>query len=302
MITVLTGENSFEIDREVRRIVAGFHGTPERVDGVGLVLRQVPDLLMGATLFAEKRLVIIKNLSENKTVWADFADWLPRVSDDIELVLVEPKPDKRTKTYKELQKVATVREYKPWGERDASKAEQWVQAEAQAEGVQLDAKLARLLVERVGVDQWALAAALYKLAVLDTVTPEVIADVIESNPSENVFQLFDAALRGDSRQVRDMLATLELTEDPYRLFGLLSGQAFQLAVLANADKPSGEVAKDIGAHPFVLSKLTSHAKRLGAGGVRRIVRAFAEADHRLKTSVAEPWIVIEGLLQKVAAL
>lgn len=299
MITVLTGENSFEINREVQRIISEFDGIPERIDGAELELRQLPDLLMGAMLFTDKRHVIIKNLSENKAVWADFADWLPRVSNDIELVLVEPKPDKRTKTYKELQKVAAIREYKLWGERDTAKAEQWVRAEAQAEGMQLDAKLARLLVQRVGVDQWALAAAIHKLAVLDVVTSEVIADVIEANSSENVFQLFDAALRGDGQRVHDMLATLEVTEEPYRLFGLLSGQVFQLAVLASADKPGGEVAKDIGAHPFVLSKLAPHAKRLGAGGARRIVKALADADYHLKTSAAEPWIVIERALSVV---
>lgn len=112
MITLLTGENGFEIERALKRIVTDFEGTPEKIDGSELELRQVPDLLMGVSLFADKRLLIIKNLSENKAVWADFGDWLERVSDDIHLVLVEPKPDKRTRTYKDLQKAAEVKEFK----------------------------------------------------------------------------------------------------------------------------------------------------------------------------------------------
>lgn len=141
MITLLSGENSFEIDRELKHLVTEFDGRAEKIDGSELELRQLPDFLMGMSLFAEKRLVIIKNLSENKTVWVDFADWLERVSDDIHLVLVEPKPDKRTRTYKDLQKAAELKEFAPWGERDSLKAEQWATDEAKRLGFVLNKDL-----------------------------------------------------------------------------------------------------------------------------------------------------------------
>jgi DNA polymerase III delta subunit len=121
MITLLTGENSFENERALQRLVAASTVSIERVDGASLEMKQLPDLLMGATLFADKRLVVIRNLSENKSLWNDFGTWLPRVSDDIHLVLVEPKPDKRTKTYKDLQKVASIQESKAWTDRDGMK-------------------------------------------------------------------------------------------------------------------------------------------------------------------------------------
>jgi len=299
MITLLTGENSFEINREIERIITVFDGQVERIDGSELELRQIPDLLMGSSLFAEKRLVIIKNLSENKSVWTDFGTWLERLSDDIELVLVEPKPDKRTKTFKELQKVAEVRELKPWGERDVRIAEEWASVQAKEMGFELSAGLAGKLVERTGVDQWRVFHGLEKLSVLDEVTSEIIEEVIDPNPIENIFQLFETALKGDGAEVRTMLQTLELTEDPYQLFGLLSGQAFQLAALSVADKPSNEVAKDIGAHPFVVSKLSSYAKKLGKSGAKKIVAAFADADAGMKTTATDPWLRIEQALFKV---
>lgn len=302
MITLLTGENSFELERALKKIVASFKGTVERVDGSELELRQVPDLLMGGTLFAAERLVVMKGLSDNKAIWATFGDWLPRISDDVHLVLIEPKPDKRTKTYKDLQKVARVQEFKLWGDRDGATAEKWAQVEAEALGLSLDAAGARLIVARTGVDQWLLYRALEKLAVLDEVTPEVIADVIELNPAENVFNLFETALRGDSKGVAQMVRTLELAEDPYRVFGLLSGQAVQLLALTLSDKSSAEVAKDVGAHPYAVSKLSSFAKKLGATGSKKIIAAFAEADTAMKTSAAEPWLLIERALLKVASI
>lgn len=302
MITVLTGENGFEISREAQRLIDDFEGVPEKVDGASLELKQLPDLLMGATLFADKRLVIIKGLSENKTLWDNLVEWLPRISDDVQLVLLEKKPDKRTKTYKELQKIANVHELKLWSERDTPQAEKWIEEEADRLGLRLDKKSIRFLVERVGVDQWLLFQALSKLAVLDEVTTEVIEEVVEANPSENVFNLFDAALKGDAPKVARMIETLQLTEDPYRLFGLMSTQAFQLLALGIGDKPSAEVAKDLGAHPFALSKLSPHAKRLGAAGTKKVFAAMVEADSAMKTSAADPWLLIERALIKVATL
>lgn len=302
MITVVCGENSFENERVLRSITAAFGGTAQRVDGSTLDTKQLPDLLMGMSLFAEKRLVIIRGLSENKALWADFDDWIARVSPDIHLVLVELKPDKRTKTYKDLLKAAEVHESKPWTERDGSAAEQWAAKEASTLGFELDKKCARLLVQRVGVDQWLLYQALEKLVVAEAVTPEIIEEIIEPNPTENVFLLFESALKGDAKKIKKMLATLEVTEDAYRLLGLLSGQAVQLAVLAVSDAPSASVAKDMGVHPYALSKLAPAAKRLGRSGGKKVVAAFAEADEASKSSAADPWLLVERALIKVACL
>lgn len=301
MITVLVGENSFEIDRAKRALVQRFDGGAETFDGSDIELKQLPDLLMGGTLFATERLVIIKNMSDNKTIWPVFGDWLPRISDDIHLILIEPKLDKRTKTYKDLQKVATITEYKPWSERDTAQAEQWVAGEAKVLGCEIDRDAIRLLVRRVGVDQWLLHQALYKLAVYDTVTQELIMDAIDANPVESVFEVFEAALKGDTMRLKQILTTLAVTEDPYRLFGLLSGQAFQLAAVAVADGRSDtEVAKDIGVHPYGLGKLSGYARRLGRAGVRQAIDAFSEADSVMKSSATDPWLLIERALIKVS--
>jgi DNA polymerase III delta subunit len=99
-----------------------------------------------------------------------------------------------------------------------------------------------------------------------------------------------------------MVTTLELNEDPYRLFGLLSSQGFQLAALSITDKASGEVAKELGAHPFVLSKLAPHARKLGPLGARKLIEALAEADSGMKTSSGEPWLLVERALIKIARI
>ncbi|MEP7205100.1 MAG: DNA polymerase III subunit delta [Candidatus Saccharibacteria bacterium] len=301
MITMMTGDNTFETERAIRAIVDRFGGDAERTDGSRLEVKQLPDLLMGTTLFADKRLVIISDLSDNKDVWANFSDWLPRISDDIEVILVDPKPDKRTLTYKALKKQATIIEAAAWTDRDVAKAEKWLVAEATRLGLELESKHAQLIVRRVGTDQWQLLHALEKLVLADRVTVDVIEAIIDANPAENVFNLFDAALGGNRKKVTEMVRGLEMTEDPYRLFALLSGQAFQLAAVVAAG-PGDNVAKDFGVHPYVISKLLPAANQLGRGGAKKIITAFAKADDDMKLSRAEPWLLIERALMKVATL
>jgi DNA polymerase III delta subunit len=298
MITWFTGENTFDIQQAVKAAVDVFDGTAERVDGSTLQLKHIPDLLMGGTLFADKRLVVIKDLSANGGVWEKLPEWIDRISDDIDLILIDAKPDKRTTGYKEVKKRVVLKEFPVWGERDQAIAETWLLKAAETLGLKLDKKLAHHIVERVGLDQWQLANGLEKLALLETVSVETIDNAIDPNPSENVFLLFELALDGRRQDIHDMIRTLELQEDPYRLFALLSSQAFQLSAVASAtsdDNPS----KDFGIHPYVAGKLSRHGKKLGQRGAARILRSFARADADMKISRGDPWLLIERALLEV---
>lgn len=299
MITLLIGENSFEIQRALNAIVDDFDGTVEKIEGSELQVSQLPDILMGVSLFADKRVVIIRGLSENKTVWPVFGDWLSKISDDIHLVLIEPKPDKRTVTYKALKENADVHEFLVWTDRDMAKAEKWAVNEAEKMDISIDKKCVQSLVQWVGIDQWQLFHALEKLALTDTITVESIKNIIEPNPAENVFNLFETALRGDAKTLGEILKTLEKTEDVYRLTALLMSQVFQLAAIVSSIK-TDNVAKDFAIHPYVVSKLSPIAKRIGKSGVSKIISIFTELDDDMKLSRADPWLLVERALIKVA--
>lgn len=298
---MLIGENSFEVERALKKITGDFDGAVEKIDGADLKLSQLPDILMGLSLFSDARTVVVRSLGENKAVWSVLGDWLPKISDDIHLVLVEPKPDKRTTTFKALQKNTTISEFLPWEDRDISKAEKWVESEAKNMGIQLNKKCIQTLLEWVGIDQWALFHALEKLALTDEITPETIKEVITASPYENVFNLFETALRGDSAGVSKMIKTLEQTDDVYRLSALLSSQAFQLAAVVSA-QTGDSVARDFGIHPYVVQKLTPAAKKLGKAGVSKIISIFTELDDDMKISKADPWLLVERALIKVATI
>lgn len=301
MITLLIGDNSFEIERALSEMTKGFTGVAEKLDGSSLQLEQLPDILMGNSLFATTRMVIIRGLSANKSIWSVFGDWLSKISDDISLILIESKPDKRTATFKALKEKANIIEFESWTERDIAKAEKWVMTEAKKLGFDLDKQNAQILVQRVGVDQWQLSHALDKLSLSDVVSADVIKNIIDASPTENVFNLFETALHGDAKELKNIFQTLEKSEDVYRLSALLFTQAFQLAVITSATK-SDNVAKDFGIHPYVVSKLETVAKRIGKKNVSKVILIFAAMDDDMKLSRAEPWLLVERALMKIANL
>lgn len=299
MITLLIGDNSFETQRALDQIAASFDGVVERIDGAALQLNQLPDILMGISLFATARTIIIRGLSENKVIWPVLADWLSRISGDIHLVLVESKVDKRNAAYKALKKTAIIKEFYAWGEKDVYQAEKWLLSEAKKQGIALNTKCVQLLVSRVGVDQWGLFNAIQKLSLTDIISPETIMDFIDASPAESVFSLLEAATNGDTAKLRSVLLTLEKTEDIFRLTALLFSQVFQLVAVSAAERGDSPI-KDFSIHPFVFKKMNSLSKRLGKSKISKIINIFAECDDDMKISRAELWLLLERALMKVS--
>lgn len=294
MIYLLTGDNTFEIEQKLTELTDGFDGEVERVDGTSIDTNRLADLVAGGTLFSTKRMVVIRYLSENKSLWSALGDWLNRLSDDVTLVLVDPSADKRTKTYKDLAKKSSVHEYKLWRDYDTAKAEKWV-----LDRSNLDPRSARSLVARIGVDQWALHNALEKLSVLDEITPEVIEQAIEASPHESAFQLLDAALAGEASRVSAMVRDLELHEDPYRVLGLLSSQVFAMCLLSSTDAAPAVIASEAKISSYTLQNLASKARRMETSKIKRSVDWLAKADEATKSG-DEPWLAIETALLHIA--
>lgn len=300
MIRVLVGDDSFAIRERLLQIAEDFGGVFEKVDGTTLARRDLPDLLMGSTLFSEKRLVVIYNLSQNSSLWSALPDWLERVSDDVSLVLVEEKLDKRTQSYKVLNKNSEITEFKTWSDRDINEAVAWLQTRA----VKLDAGLSRKIVQRIGMDKWALDNALETLSLVEgTLTDEILADLLPAKVSDNVFSLLEQALSGSggSRRALETLRRLETSEDPHKLLALLSTQIFQLLAVASAgvgDNPE----RDFSMHSFVVSKMRQLTRGLNTRQLRRIAEAVASADIESKTTGVDSWITTERLLARLSQI
>lgn len=292
MITLLTGPNSYAIAEAIRERTRIFDGEVEKLDGAELEPRNLPDLFMGASLFSTQRLIVLRGTSANKTLWTELEQWIERVPSETEIILVETNPDKRTKTYKLLQKHATITEY---SEPNEAELAAWLQAQARARGVELQTDLLRYFIGYVGRDQWRLMSEFDKLLLADKpLSKELIQDIAEPYPEATAFELLDAVFSGSESRVNELLALLREREDPYQFFGLLSSQVLALfAIVSGGSRRPDEIARDMALHPFVVRKLGSVANKLGKKSIERLIDALAHADERIKTTGVDPWRQLE---------
>lgn len=306
MIYFLYGSNTYEIDRGLTALLAGLSKkypdvTPERLDASEVDSTSLPDILQGTNLFNERRIVILRSPSANKSLWTALEPYIERVSAETDLIVVDPSVDKRTKTFKALQAAAQTHEYTEFAPRNASALQKWLGDEAKRQNLELSRESITLLIDRVGYDQWPLANAISKLALVQDGSPERIRDLIELSPSANAFELFEAALRGEGERVQAMIADLQLTNDPHAMIGLLGTQCYQLALVAYSTKTPVELGKLIGSSPYPLQKLNPVVRRLTKTQVQLAVEAITECDRDLKHSVAPPWTLVSRALMKISA-
>ena len=297
MIYLIFGDNTFETERRVKELAAKFDCETEKADGSELTPEQLPDLVAGVTLFSSQRLIVIKQASQNKPVWTALGEWFEKgVENDI--ILVETSLDKRTKTYKWLQKNAAVTETK---ELKPFEAAAWLVETAQERGVSLARDTAAYLVEYVGVDQWQLSGELDKLVLSgQPVTKEKIQQLVESSPQATSFELLDATFRGQDERAENLFAVVSRQEDPYMFFGLLSSQIYAAALMAHARGMSPEsVAKAAGMHPFVLKKIQPLAQSLTRQQLRELTLRLAELDSNIKSRSVAPWTQIHSFLRSL---
>ncbi len=165
---------------------------------------------------------MLRQLSEHKELWAKLGEWARDVSVDTTLVLVEAKPDKRTKAYKTLARAGEVIAAEPLTERTRSAAETWLRDLARAQGVEISRAQAANMVSRAlisnetsriaEVDQLQLAHAVKALVNVDSVTDEVIATVLPPAREFSVFDILELAARRDVRATQKALSELRATD------------------------------------------------------------------------------------------
>jgi DNA polymerase-3 subunit delta len=299
MIYLIHGENAYLQEQELQKITQTTGLAPERIDVDTLTLNALADIVRGGSLFTEKRLVVIRELSSDITLFGKLAEWAGEVSSETTIVLLERKLDKRTKAYKAIIKAAKVVAADPLTERDMRMAEEWLNKLAKQYSVPISLAQAKQMVERsliAGekvssriVDQMQLAHALKTLAGAKEVTDEMIATVLPQAIGDTVFDMLDIAARRETARLDALLSDMARTEDGHRVLAMLCGQWAQLAAVATLGGASQSSATELGLHPFVAKKMQETAGKFAMNDIRTLTQLIADLDADTKTSRVTPW-------------
>lgn len=310
MIYLIYGENIYEQELELHKLIAASVAQPEHIDVDNLTMNGLADIIRGGSLFDSTRLVIIRGLSSNAPLFNKLVEWESEVSDETTLVLIESKLDKRTKAYKMLSKSAEVVRAEPLLERDDMMAEEWLRGLAKSYGVKLSPSQVSQMIRRslvVGekpttriIDQMQLLHAVEALGGCDDITDESIATVLPPAVTDTVFDLLNIATGREVARVNEILSELTLIEDGHRVLALVMGQWSQLVMVAALGGAPSKIASDIGMHPYVAKKLQDVARHFSRRELQELTELAARLDVGTKLSQMTPWDAIYRLLYAIA--
>lgn len=305
MITALTGNNSFLLKAELDKRILDFTSEHtdmglERLDGEEAEYQRMVEAMQNLPFLADKKLVVLRGPSANKEFTEKFENLLPTVPDIIDVIIYEPKLDKRSAYAKLLQKKTDYKLFDELGERDLPK---WLVDEAKSRGGSLGLGDAVYLVNRVGANQQALSNELDKLLNYDPkITHQTIDLLVDEAPQSTVFQLLDAAFAGNPKR------TLRLYQDqraqrvePQAILPMLAWQLQTLAVIKTAGKKSlDQIAKESKISPFVLRKSAGVAGKLTLKRLKELVHELHELDVAFKSTNIDADDALQNLLLTIA--
>jgi DNA polymerase III delta subunit len=209
---------------------------------------------------------------------------LEGVPEMTDLVIVEPKLDKRLSYYKTLKAKTDFREFK---ELDARGLATWAMSYIKGQGGSLAANDAKLLIDRVGVNQQLLQNELNKLlAYNEHITKDAILALTESLPQSTVFELLDAAFSGNTQRALELYREQRaLRVEPQLIVGMLAWQLHILAIVkASGARSSNEIAQSARLSPYVVQKSQGLVRRLSMPRLAQMIAELLHIDIALKKS------------------
>ncbi|HXE10247.1 MAG TPA: DNA polymerase III subunit delta [Verrucomicrobiae bacterium] len=305
MVITLTGDNTFALYQEFRRLIDGYvaaHGDLglERLDGDGLTPARIQEALTSPPMLTDKKLVVLREPGTNKQITEQIEQLFSDISESTDVIIVEPKFDKRLTYYKFLKKQSDFREFPML---DPAGLARWLTAVAKERGGSIGAGDARYLVERVGTDQQLLNNELEKLLLYDSaVTHRTIDLLTDATPQSTIFQLLEAAFAGRTKGALRLYAEQRaLNVEPPQIIAMFAWQLHVLAVVKTAgDRGADAIAREAKLNPFVVRKTQALARDLSLARLKTLIDELVSIDVRIKRTNTDPDEALQHYLLTLA--
>lgn len=302
-VTLVTGKEEFLSERTVQAVkaaVRAYDAEAEVSDAdAGSLSASSLGELSAPSLFSAIRCVVVRSLENlpDESV-PGILEYAAAPADDVALVLVHGGGAKGSGTLTKLRKLTAVVELKS-AEPRPSEYPSFVTVEVRGHGGQIDGPGAAFLVQAVGQDLRALAAAADQLAsdfAGRRIGEDQVRQYFGGRAEVKNYQIADAMLAGDRvKAFEELRWALETGSSPVYVLSAVAAQVRSLAhhVAGNRDR---------GLPDWKARQLGAQARGWSAEGLGRALQAVAAADADLKGRAGDAPYTMERLILTIAAL
>lgn len=298
----LYGNDEFAITRRLKEFEADFTDPASadlntaRLDASVMGSDELNNAVNAMPFLAPKRLVSLANPSGKYTKLNQrkkFKEFVGKVPETARLVIhetMEPRDVKKHWLVNWAAKNSAVVKTQAFMLPRQWEMAGWIVNETKNQGGEIEAPAAAKLAEMVGVNTRQAGQEIAKLLAYVNWERQVRLQDVEAvcivTAQESVFDFVDALAAGNGKSAQRLLQRLLESEDAFALWGMVVRQ-FRLLLMAREvlDSHGGkeEVAKALGAHPFVAEKMTGQARAFTLPVLERIYHKLLEIDEGIKT-------------------
>jgi len=308
MIYFIYGEDSYRAKKKLGEIIEGYkkvHKSGLNLIYIDAINNDFNDLLNNfrtTSMFAEKKLVILKNVFSNSKFQEEFLDEIKKISElkDIAVFFEDAPVDQRTKFFKALQKYAKCQEFKPL---QPAMLKKWMATEAAKYNSKIDFEAENMLINFAGNNLWQMANEINKLANYKKEGIIVRADVellVRPNVENDIFKTIDALASKNKQQALSLLHKhIENGDNCLYLLSMVAYQFRNLLIVKELIDKKKSLA-GCGLHPFVAQKSSYLCSQFSMHELKKIYQRIFEVDSDIKTGKIEPELALDLLVAELS--
>lgn len=305
-IYLLYGTETYDVENYVEKMKKCFSNLEAGVNFFVLdktSLDSLQDICDSVSFFGLEKLIVIKNtgLKFNKEIFENINN------PELVIVITEESVDKRTSEYKYLTKKAVCVEFNKLNERDAIF---FVKRMLNAYKINVSDDVAKYLVSVCTEDKQILINEFRKIVAYlnegDNLTKEVIDKICSKTLDAKIFDLMDNIITKKKQEAILLLEDM-LAQNTY--IGIITSmlfkqikQIYQIKLMENKIKEDGinvDIAKELGIHPFVYSKLKSASSLYTLEHLEKLMLDFDEYDEASKTGKVDIVLGLKTIILKI---
>ena len=311
MIYFIYGQDSYRSKRKLEEIVLGYKKVHK--SGLNLIYidakeKDFEDFYSNfkiASMFAEKKLIILKNVFIDKKFQEDFLENIKSIESlkDIVIVYENEKVDERIKIFKSLEKYAKCQEF---GCLSAANFKKWILGEFEKSGAKINPDALDLLIEFVRNDLWQMANEINKLSNYkenSTIEKTDVELLVKPNIENDIFKTIDALASKNKKLALGLLHKhLEDGDNTLYLLSMIAYQFRNLLVikeLQDLGDPYPMIVRKSGLHPFVVQKSFHLCGQFSMEQLKKIYQNIFQVDLDVKIGKIEAETALDLLLAKI---
>lgn len=287
MVVVLTGQNDYSLQEKLQVLVNEFrkkHGESiERFDASEINKTDgILDAVRSVSFLEPRKMVIVRDFGQSKQLMEKIEDIIEQTAETTELILVDPKLDKRTSAYKLLAEKCKIFHYDILKNYELEK---WLKDEANKLNIKISGLDVQFLVDRVGPNQQMLFQELNKLALNNkNISRQQIEDMVEANPQSKVFDMLEALFSGNGELAEKLYKEQRaLGEEPQKIIAMITWQLQQLTLAVYSKTKSVGELVEAGMSSYSAQNALNLARRITKNDLKTYISELAEIDMRSKT-------------------